>query len=392
MLHPRNPAAEGASSRSLVLPARIFPRRGAYNVRVHTHPWSKRLAILALVVVGCRGRATSATPEPTAEVAAPPLDAAAHAPIAVSVDWKLLANGSDNAADEVAVTADGSLVVLGHTNAALELGPHHLEIAPETSDGWVALVAPDGTPTWLRSLHVPMERTLALGRDGTIWVAVALPHEMASGALIALSAKGEVLHRIVPKTTPITALAMASGGDLVYAGPGSGNVDAGGGPRACGRFGFFVARIHPNGKHVWSTCAHRHQAMPWTIAVVGDTILVGGSGGHDSDPEFTQGVATVVAFEARTGSTLWTRDYAGSSCVVIAPVGAGALIGGHGSADSNDRGWLTAIRDCQNEEPSELMVPAAYDLDCLDSKVAGSINHTEQTVSAAVFHQEHDSL
>jgi hypothetical protein len=144
----------------------------------------------------------------------------------------------------VASDAKGNAYIAGAFTAPIDLGLGVM-IPEADMDVFVAKLAPDGTPVFARSLGLCPDsvQSIAVARDGRIAVS---GDEMGT---VVLDATGEILF-----TRAFSgAVAFDSAGNLIVAGQFSGAIDLGGALfKTGGDLDGFVAKLDPDGNHLWS--------------------------------------------------------------------------------------------------------------------------------------------
>ena len=166
----------------------------------------------------------------------------------------------------LALDAAGDVIIAGG------LGGGTLDLGGETLSGefFVAKLDPSGAPLWQHAYTGAMleSHTMAVTAEGSVVLAGSLEAEIDFGGGPLTSAGGYDL--FVAKLDPeghhvwserfgtadlqrLHALAVAPSGRVLIGGTYFGSVDLGGGPlSAGGSYGSFVAALDASGKHLWS--------------------------------------------------------------------------------------------------------------------------------------------
>jgi hypothetical protein len=201
---------------------------------------------------------------------------------------KLFGAALDQSAHGVAVDRDGNVFVAGALFGALDLGGGALTSAGD-ADAFVAKLDRNGKHLWSKRF----------GDTGT---------ERA------------------------LAVAVDAAGNVFIAGHASSAVDLGGGPLVSqGGFDAFVAKLDPDGAHLWSKSygsSTNENASSIAVDASGDVVLAGGYtstldlGGGPLPDASIEGDVFVAKLSGATGAHLWSRGFPAAGIQVVSTVRA----------------------------------------------------------------------
>ena len=204
--------------------------------------------------------------------------------------------GGNNYLGDLTVDGAGNIYLTGELGDTLSFGATELESAGE-SDLFLAKLGPRGQPEWAK--RYGDGRTQYRGR-----------------------------------------LAVDTDGYLYFAGFFYGSVDLGGGPLPSNDGNCFLAKLTPEGKHVWSRPFGDHGPMIVALAVRNDRVVVAGDfarplqlGGQSLRPLGLRDV--FVAMFDTAGQHVWSRSFGSSprhpgpsvTDVAVDPQGGTVLVG-----------------------------------------------------------------
>jgi outer membrane protein assembly factor BamB len=253
--------------------------------------------------------------------------------------WLLIAASSQpDSLRSVAALPDGSLVVTGSTEGALDLGGGVLPHAGE-SDAFVARFAPDGAHVWSTRLAggpaLDMGLAAVVAPDGDILIGGLYEGTVAIGA-VEHAGHGEpdvFVARLDPSDgSPIWSYSFGSpgfdqvlgmtmaGDDVVLTGTVAGEVDLGGGP-VDGARSAFVLRLAGDGAYRWSRVFHGTyfvQGHGVATNPGGDVLATGqffetADFGGDDLVSFSESDIYLVELDGETGDHHWSRAFPGTS-------------------------------------------------------------------------------
>jgi hypothetical protein len=253
--------------------------------------------------------------------------------------WSARLGGPDNQRPAaLAVDAGGDVLVYGDFAGSITIGADTWSAAG-SKDLFVARLSGDGQPTWsaqLGSSALEVASGLALDPGSGAMLltgrftgftnlggAAFTSNGMADAFVVKLASDGSHVWSFAYGDSSYqegSAIAVAPDGSLLVGGGVSGSIDFGGGPlTAAGSTDAFVAKLAPDGAHVWSRLygdAAFQQTSGLAVDELGQiTLMVGFNGAIDvgTGPIASNGLNDVLLAKLDpAGAPLWARGVGGS--------------------------------------------------------------------------------
>jgi hypothetical protein len=309
------------------------------------------LVLVAGLAIGC-----------SEETTAPPNK---QLPAAGSHLWsKSFGDGDTQSASTVSTDAAGNVIVAGDFYGTVDFGGGALTSAG-SADVFVAKFGPDGTHLWSKGFgdgNAQFARAVATDASGNVIVAgfFAGAVDFGGGALTSAGREDVYVAKFDPDGTHLWSKSFGDGnaqaayavfadasGNVIVAGDFDGSIDFGGGAFTCaGGMDGFVAKLDPDGAHLWSKSfgdASDQHARAVTADASRNVIVTGdfaGSVDFGGGALASAGGADIfIAKFDPDGAHLWSKRFGdGNSQVayaVSADASGNAVLAGHfqGSVD-----------------------------------------------------------